>query len=42
MTIDDIAEKCGFYDQSHFEKAFKRERGVTPGEYRRRAPLSLA
>lgn len=37
-TIGDIAEECGFYDQSHLEKAFKRERGVTPGEYRRRHP----
>ena len=35
-TIEAISVECGFYDQSHFEKAFKRERGMTPGEYRRR------
>ena len=34
-TISDIAEECGFYDQSHFTRAFLRERGVTPGAYRR-------
>ena len=35
-TISDIAEECGFYDQSHFTKIFKRMRGITPGGYRRR------
>jgi AraC-like DNA-binding protein len=25
-----------FFDQSHFTKMFKRERGITPGGYRRR------
>ena len=34
--VSEIAEKCGFYDQSHFTKIFKRERGITPGEYRSR------
>jgi AraC-like DNA-binding protein len=33
--VSDIAQDCGFYDQSHFTKTFLRERGVTPGEYRR-------
>lgn len=32
----DIAEKTGFFDQSHFIKTFKQATGVTPGEYRRR------
>lgn len=40
--VSEIAEKCGFYDQSHFEKMFKRERGITPGEYRRRPPRSAS
>lgn len=34
--ITDIALECGFYDQSHLTKAFLAERGITPGEYRRR------
>ncbi len=34
--VSDIAQECGFCDQSHFTKAFLRERGVSPGEYRRR------
>ena len=35
MLVADIATACGFYDQSHFTRAFIRERGVTPGVYRR-------
>ena len=34
--VSDIAIATGFFDQSHFSKAFKRERGITPGEYRAR------
>lgn len=41
--VSDIAVATGFFDQSHFTKIFKRERGVTPGEYRRRhRPANLA
>ncbi len=32
----EIPVETGFWDQSHFTKTFKHERGVTPGEYRRR------
>ena len=32
-----IASNCGFHDASHMSKTFKRLRGVTPGEIRRRA-----
>ena len=35
LLVADIATACGFYDQSHFKRAFIRERGVTPGVYRR-------
>src|SRR4029453_1355386 len=28
-----IANECGFADQSHFSRQFKRVVGVTPGEY---------
>lgn len=33
-TLTDIAISAGFYDQSHFAKAFKRLIGMTPGRYR--------
>ena len=36
LCVSDIAISTGFCDQSHFTKMFKRERGMTPGEYRRR------
>lgn len=32
--IADIANACGFYDQSHFTKVFSRSRGVTPRAFR--------
>lgn len=35
MLMSDIAQECGFYDQSHMAKAFKTIRKTTPGEYRR-------
>jgi len=34
--VSEIAVETGFWDQSHLTKLFKRERGITPGEYRRR------
>lgn len=34
--LSEIAVETGFFDQSHFTRVFKRERGITPGEYRRR------
>lgn len=36
MLISDIATQVGFWDQSHFVKAFKRERGLTPSQHRKR------
>lgn len=33
--IADIAVECGFVDQSHFTRAFRRRTGMTPGRYRR-------
>ncbi|MDO5317142.1 MAG: AraC family transcriptional regulator [bacterium] len=35
MKIFDIAFECGFYDQSHFIRTFKRLRKQTPAQYRR-------
>lgn len=33
--ISGIAAKMGFYDQSHFDKAFRRIVGISPSEYAR-------
>ena len=33
-TAVDIAEKCGFCDAFYFNRAFKREKGITPNKYR--------
>ncbi|MEM7698678.1 MAG: AraC family transcriptional regulator, partial [Verrucomicrobiota bacterium] len=32
--ISEIATECGFYDQSHFTKIFRREVGMTPKRFR--------
>lgn len=37
QSLAEIAVQNGFYDQSHFTNVFRRCRGVTPAEYRRRA-----
>ena len=34
--VADIATATGFFDQSHLTRTFVRERGITPGEYRRK------
>ena len=34
--LSEIAAETGFFDQSHLSRTFKRERGITPGEYRRK------
>ena len=33
--IADVAARCGFADQPHLTRAFKRQYGVTPGRYRK-------
>jgi PAS domain S-box-containing protein len=35
-TLADVALSCGFYDQSAFNRHFRKHLGITPGEYRRR------
>lgn len=35
-TLSAIATACGFVDQSHLTRVFKRLRGLTPGEFARR------
>lgn len=34
-ALAETAAACGFYDQSHLNRTFKRAAGVTPGEFRR-------
>jgi AraC-like DNA-binding protein len=36
MTLADVAASCGFYDQSHLNRCFVRQFGVTPRRYRER------
>jgi AraC family transcriptional regulator len=35
LTLLQIAQRCGFQDQSQFTTTFRRFTGVTPGQYRR-------
>lgn len=35
-TITSIALACGFFDHSHFVHTFRREQGITPGQYRKK------
>jgi AraC-like DNA-binding protein len=32
--LSEVASACGFYDQSHFTRAFRSATGLTPGVYR--------
>jgi LacI family transcriptional regulator len=42
MTLQEIAEACGFATASHFSRVFKQIRGTTPGSVRgNRAPYRL-
>ena len=35
LSIGEISEKCGYADYRVFTKAFKKEEGSTPSQYRR-------
>lgn len=35
-TISDIARECGFKTAPYFTRAFRRSRGITPAEYRKK------
>ncbi|NJM15906.1 MAG: helix-turn-helix domain-containing protein [Bacteroidales bacterium] len=39
MSIEEISEAAGFSDRFHFSKAFKKLKGITPVEYRKRHVL---
>ena len=36
LSISEIAAAVGFFDASHFSKAFLKKYGTSPGEYRKR------
>jgi len=35
VPLIDVADSCGFTDQSHLNRHFKKNMGITPGQYRR-------
>src|SRR5262249_14478980 len=38
-ALSEISHLCGFHDQSHFSRCFKKYVGVTPLAYRKQAQL---
>lgn len=34
MSMEQIAERCGFHSASHFARAFRRSNGISPSEFR--------
>ena len=32
-TLTDVAERCGFYDHTHFARIFRKEFGISPGQF---------
>jgi AraC family transcriptional regulator len=36
LTIQSVAEKCGYREQSNFGKAFRKKYGIGPGEWRKK------
>jgi AraC family transcriptional regulator len=41
-TLSEISARFGFFDQSHFSKAFRRQIGMTPAEFRARVKATSA
>jgi len=39
LSLADIATACGFADQSHFTRAFTKQIGISPGQWRRHSSL---
>jgi len=35
LSLDAIAQRCGFYDTNHFIRFFSRQYGISPGNYRK-------
>lgn len=40
-TIEEIAEKCGFHDRSHFHRLFQKSTGISPAKYRDKAQSTI-
>ena len=38
MSVAEVAKWSGFYDEKYFSRVFKREKGMTPQEYKRLKP----
>jgi len=38
--LSSIAQQCGFYDQSHFTRHFRKATNLTPGQFRRLMTIS--
>lgn len=41
-AISEVAHGCGFADQSHLTRQFRRETGLTPAVFRRLAAADVA
>lgn len=39
LSLTEIAARCGFADQSHFNRSFKQIMGITPSTYRKLLPV---
>ncbi len=37
QSLGEIAIECGFFDQSHFNRCFRSETSISPGEFRKKA-----
>lgn len=42
MSLAEIADACGFCDQSYFTRVFNETKGLTPGQFRQRQKLNGA
>jgi AraC family transcriptional regulator of arabinose operon len=42
LSIQNIAQLCGYENDVHFIRQFKKQVGVTPGEYRKNIPVNTA
>jgi len=40
-SVAQIAERCGIVSESHFQSLFKKQTGITPGQYRKHARMLL-
>ena len=36
LSVTQIAQQCGFYDNSHFTRQFKSKMGISPNQFRKK------